>query len=145
MIVGGHSRPNSSIGAAVAQHLDMVEVTGSSPVSTIMDTFLLLLQLTLPHHGPIIQLPSPTHQAVDIACLRGDPVRAVHGGSLSVRRDPDRGNIAVVTGDRYRSLYAHLERVEKPGPVNTGDVIGWCGSTGRKSLGPHLHLEIGLR
>ena len=109
-----------------------------------METYLLLLHLTLPHPGPIVQMPSLTHPAVDIACITGDPILSAHGGTTVTYWDGNRGNVVEIVGEGYRSLYAHLDSVHATRSIGRGDLVGRCGSTGRKSLGPHLHLEVGL-
>ncbi len=107
-----------------------------------METLALLAILVWPINGPITQKPRPNHEAVDIACLVGQPVRAAHSGRLQVRRDTNLGNVAVVEGSGFVSLYAHLDTVSPPGEVKQGEPVGTCGNTGRLTTGPHLHLEI---
>ena len=48
--------------------------------------------------------------------------------------------------ENLQTIYAHLQRVHvKEGqPVNSGQVIGQLGNTGR-STGPHLHYEIRIK
>ncbi len=107
-----------------------------------METLLLLTLLTRPVHGPITQKTSKIHPAVDFACSVGDPVLAAHTGRLQVRRSATLGNVAVVEGSGFVSLYAHLDTVSPPGEVKQGEPVGTCGNTGRLTTGPHLHLEI---
>ncbi|MDP3971100.1 MAG: peptidoglycan DD-metalloendopeptidase family protein [bacterium] len=85
--------------------------------------------------------------ARDIACPSGTPIYAAHSGTASVQCGGSYcggyGNYITVSGDGYRSLYAHMSAFNISGSqyVNRGDVIGFVGSTGR-STGPHLHIEI---
>jgi murein DD-endopeptidase MepM/ murein hydrolase activator NlpD len=110
-----------------------------------MHTLLFLANLLWPVTGPITQYPSAHHPAVDIACLPGSLVRAAHSGTVRTRWSHDLGNVVEVDGETYRSLYAHLNSVERVKVVRQGDSLGTCGNTGRLSTGPHLHLEITLK
>ncbi|MGE5412905.1 MAG: M23 family metallopeptidase, partial [Syntrophomonadaceae bacterium] len=51
--------------------------------------------------------------------------------------------IAIAHGDRYETLYGHLEQtlVAEGQRVQRGDRVGLVGSTGR-STAPHLHYEV---
>ena len=51
--------------------------------------------------------------------------------------------IALAHGDRYETLYGHLEEtlVTEGQRVHRGDRVGLVGSTGR-STAPHLHYEV---
>ena len=87
------------------------------------------------------------HEGVDIAAPLGEPVRAAAPGVVA-RIDDGAGYgrfIEVQHAGGLVSTYAHLEGAAaglQPGsPVQTGDVIGFVGSTGR-STGPHLHFEL---
>lgn len=89
------------------------------------------------------------HNGIDLGAPRGTPIKAVCAGRVDKVWTNDIGGIQVrldhdglpITG----SGYAHLDRLEdglKPGDVvQAGQVIGYCGSSGR-STGPHLHLVL---
>jgi len=85
------------------------------------------------------------HSGVDIAANTGDPVFAVHSGTVErTGYDESNGNYVVLShGGGITSVYIHLSSVS----VKTGEIIkpngkiGEAGSTGI-STGPHLHFEI---
>ena len=103
---------------------------------------LLILNLFLPHSGVITQDYSQVHQGVDIACREGDEIRTAHGGTLKKSYSYQTGNVVEVRGEGLVSSYHHLSRTVNREEVLQGEVIGWCGSTGRWSTGPHLHWEL---
>jgi len=52
------------------------------------------------------------------------------------------GKHFIVTGEGYKTTYAHLkERVALDGPIKKGDILGYGDSTGN-STGHHLHLTV---
>jgi murein DD-endopeptidase MepM/ murein hydrolase activator NlpD len=85
------------------------------------------------------------HEGVDISTARSEPVLATADGI--VLRSGWRGEygkaIAIAHGDRYETLYGHLEEtlVTEGQRVRRGDRVGLVGSTGR-STAPHLHYEV---
>jgi murein DD-endopeptidase MepM/ murein hydrolase activator NlpD len=93
------------------------------------------------------------HAGIDLAARVGTPVRAVGAGKvLYAGRFPLRrsvrwwryGNVVVVQhGDRYVSVYAHLNEVhaKRWQRVERGEEIGTVGNTGW-STAPHLHFEV---
>lgn len=88
---------------------------------------------------------SGDHMAVDFACQKGSPVRAVADGVV-VERGVDRrfGRFLLLRHERgYESYYGHLETwlVQRGDTVKVGQPIGRVGMTGQASA-PHLHLEI---
>lgn len=90
------------------------------------------------------------HYGIDMAAMRGTPVRATAAGKvLQAQYVPGYGNsVLLVHNQHYRSRYAHLHSilVKVGDTVNSGTVIGTVGDTGfiRKSGrdGSHLHFEI---
>lgn len=123
------------------------------------DIFLksvLCVPIGLPHKGPISSdygyrknpfggYVGEFHPGIDIKGNMGDKVRATADGVV-VRSDyyGGYGNaVLIYHGSGLSTLYGHLLRVNvAPGQkVNTGDVIGYLGTTGR-STGPHVHYEI---
>jgi len=71
---------------------------------------------------------------IDIAAERGEPVKAVHAGTvLYANWFKAYGNIVVIDhGDHYYTVYAHLEDVFKSvdHQVEAGDVIATVGDSG---------------
>ena len=85
------------------------------------------------------------HAAIDIAALKGTPIRAPGDGIVTFAgENPSLGNMIVIDHGygiitRYGHNNANLVRAGQK--VKRGDVIATVGSTGR-STGPHLHYEI---
>ena len=85
------------------------------------------------------------HEGVDISTSRSEPVLATADGT--VLRSGWAGEygkaIEIQHGDRYTTLYGHLEEtlVAEGQTVRRGDRVGLVGSTGR-STAPHLHYEV---
>ncbi len=85
------------------------------------------------------------HEGVDISTSRSEPVLATADGT--VLRSGWAGEygkaIEIAHGDRYTTLYGHLEAtlVAEGQIVHRGDRVGLVGSTGR-STAPHLHYEV---
>lgn len=99
--------------------------------------------------NPLLPADYPElHNGIDFAGDFGDPVRAVHHGTVVYAKWHDEGGggnrIVVDHGDGHYSTYNHLQEIF----VTTGDtveheqLIGSVGSTGN-STGPHLHFEAG--
>lgn len=85
------------------------------------------------------------HPGVDIAIAIGTPVRASGGGRvLQAGEQEEYGRFVLIEHpDGYQTMYGHLSRVTVATgqPVDTRQVIGLSGNTGRSSA-PHLHFEI---
>jgi murein DD-endopeptidase MepM/ murein hydrolase activator NlpD len=85
------------------------------------------------------------HNGIDFVVDRGTPVRATAPGRVDAAgyEGPNGNRVAIDHGFGYRSVYAHLSRVQvKSGEmVQRGEVIGLSGNTGRSS-GPHLHYTL---
>jgi murein DD-endopeptidase MepM/ murein hydrolase activator NlpD len=85
------------------------------------------------------------HEGVDISTSRSEPVLATADGL--VLRSGWAGEygkaIEIQHGDRYTTLYGHLEAtlVAEGQTVHRGERVGLVGSTGR-STAPHLHYEV---
>jgi septal ring factor EnvC (AmiA/AmiB activator) len=82
---------------------------------------------------------------IDIAAERGEPVKAVHAGTvLYAGWFKAYGNIVVIDhGDHYYTVYAHLEDVFKSVDhrVEAGDVIATVGDSGAMGA-TALYFEI---
>lgn len=90
------------------------------------------------------------HRGIDMAALKGTPVKAAFSGVVSVARyEPGYGNtVVIVHNKKYKSRYAHLSkiRVKKGQRVGQGKQIGDVGDTGfTRASGKdasHLHFEV---
>lgn len=102
----------------------------------------MVYDYVVPASGSVIQQISEEHPGIDIACLRGSPIVAAHGGELIPGYNARMGHFAYVTHGVHSTFYAHMDSVMPPkGWVEPGEQIGTCGSTGTWSMGPHLHFE----
>lgn len=97
--------------------------------------------LLMPMAGVITQQVRPGHQAIDISCVEGTPVRAAHDGDGGTRWSRDLGWVFTLNGSAgLQTTYAHLQSGAPSGSFARGDVIGLCGNTGRLTTGAHLHF-----
>jgi murein DD-endopeptidase MepM/ murein hydrolase activator NlpD len=83
------------------------------------------------------------HTGLDLLSSYGTPIKAVHSGEVTFSGwDGAYGNkIEITHPDGTQTWYAHMSSTAVGlGPVSTGQVIGYVGSTGN-SYGNHLHLE----
>ena len=105
----------------------------------------------IPGSGPLVSQykmrRNHKHQGVDIAAGFGNPIYAAFDGIVRVALPPKLtggyGNVVVLRhANGLETYYGHLTNyiVEAGDVVTAGEVIGYCGSTGRSS-GPHLHFE----
>lgn len=87
------------------------------------------------------------HKGVDYAAPTGTPIKATGDGKVILAgRKGGYGNTVIIQhGQRYRTLYAHMNGFAKGlrngSQVKQGQVIGYVGTTGL-STGPHLHYEF---
>lgn len=87
------------------------------------------------------------HKGVDYAAPHGTPIKAAGDGRVSLAgRHGGYGNTVIIQhGQRYRTLYAHMQGFAKGirngANVKQGQIIGYIGTTGL-STGPHLHYEF---
>jgi murein DD-endopeptidase MepM/ murein hydrolase activator NlpD len=80
------------------------------------------------------------HQGNDIMAATGTPILAPFDGVASVSHS-FLGGLGVYVHGEYGYVYnAHLSLLGTLGPVETGDVIGYVGSTGSSSA-PHDNFE----
>lgn len=102
-------------------------------------------KFVMPVSGPLYGKFRRGHKGIDIGLKKGDTIRSVFGGRVRLAQY-DRsgyGNLIIVRHfNGLETFYAHLSKINvKPGQwVNSGDLLGLGGSTGR-SKGPHLHFE----
>jgi murein DD-endopeptidase MepM/ murein hydrolase activator NlpD len=92
-------------------------------------------------------VPRSPHSGLDIRAPQGQAVRAPAPGRVVLTGDFFySGNaVFIAHGEGVVSLLCHLSKISvKEGQVlQTGDVVGEVGSTGRAS-GPHLHWSLSL-
>ncbi|MCF7201219.1 peptidoglycan DD-metalloendopeptidase family protein [Pseudomonas oligotrophica] len=87
------------------------------------------------------------HKGVDYAAPHGTPIKSSGDGKvLLAGRKGGYGNTVIIQhGNRYRTLYAHMQGfakgVRNGAAVKQGQIIGYIGTTGL-STGPHLHYEF---
>ena len=90
-----------------------------------------------------------SHTGTDIACAEGTPILAAADGTVTVANSLDSWGgsygyyIQIDHGGGLETLYAHCSSicVTTGQQVQTGQVIGYVGHTGR-ATGNHLHLEV---
>ncbi len=86
-----------------------------------------------------------SHNGMDIDLQVWDPVHAAFDGMVRIaRHHPGYGRVVIIRHyNGLETLYAHLHRLKvEPGDViETGQVVGLGGSSGR-STGSHLHFEV---
>ena len=93
-----------------------------------------------------------SHTGTDIACAEGTPILAAADGTVTVANGLDSWGgsygyyIQIDHGGGLETLYAHCSSicVTTGQQVQTGQVIGYVGHTGR-ATGNHLHLEVSIR
>ena len=90
------------------------------------------------------------HKGIDLAAPTGTPVYATANGTVVAASKGawhwSYGNmVAIYHGNGNYTNHAHLSKIKvhTGQKVKAGQLIGYCGSTGR-STGPHLHFEIHL-
>ena len=85
------------------------------------------------------------HSGIDIKGERGTPVKTTANGKVEVAGwYGGYGKCVIVKHEnKLKTLYGHLSEitVREGDEIESGQVIGRLGSTGRSS-GPHLHYEI---
>lgn len=94
-------------------------------------------------------VPRKPHSGVDIAALKGTPLKATAPGEVILAGKDYffTGNTLLLNhGDGVLSLYAHLDtlRVKEGDWVAADTVIGTVGMTGR-ATGPHVHWAVLVR
>lgn len=103
---------------------------------------------TWPASGMLSSPYGPAHPlGIDVAASVGTAVYAASAGQITfVGGNPCCSygyHIIIDHGNGYETLYAHLSgfNYESGAFVNSGDVIGYIGMTGR-TTGPHVHFEL---
>ena len=97
-------------------------------------------------HAPRFAGGFHLHEGQDVFCRDGAPVLAATAGRVEFDIDTLGGRIArLFLPDGGYWYYAHLSdwnsKVDSGSPVDVGDVIGYCGTSGDAVGGPpHLHF-----
>lgn len=114
-------------------------------------------QLAMPAEGPYSSAfglkrfyndqPRSPHSGLDIAAPDGAPITAAAPGVVTAKGHYFfNGNTIIVDhGFGLSTMYCHMSeiKVELGQTLNTGDLIGLVGKTGRVT-GPHLHWGVSL-
>lgn len=83
-----------------------------------------------------------THAGVDMFAAYGTPVVATFNGVASSASNSLGGLAAYVHGAEGYTYNAHLSSFGNLGSVQTGDIIGYVGTSGNaQGTSPHLHFE----
>ena len=152
IIDNGYLQVNESVN----QYSRYYKVKDLEQQSDVFLKSVLSVPIGLPHKGPVSSeygyrknpfggYVGEFHPGIDIKGSMGDRVHATADG-IVIRSDwyGGYGNAVLIDhGSGLATLYGHLSRVNvAPGQkVQTGQVIGYLGTTGR-STGPHVHYEI---
>lgn len=118
---------------------------------------LPVTRLAMPAQGPYSSAfglkrfyndqPRAPHSGLDIAAPEGAPIIASAAGVVTAKGDYFfNGNTVIVDhGYGLSTMYCHMSeiKVEIGQQVDTGDLIGLVGKTGRVT-GPHLHWGVSL-
>jgi murein DD-endopeptidase MepM/ murein hydrolase activator NlpD len=117
-------------------------------VSTSAGALRTSFPLSLPAQGFVTQgfNPARNHFGMDIAAQRGTPVFAAGDGIIVFAGwTYDDGNMIMIAhGAGYITVYKHNQALLKRAldGVRRGETIALLGTSGKTSLGPHLHFEI---
>ncbi|HSV92089.1 MAG TPA: peptidoglycan DD-metalloendopeptidase family protein [Desulfobacterales bacterium] len=97
-----------------------------------------------PYRDPQSKTPA-FRNGIEIAAERGEPVRAVHAGSVAFAGwFRGYGNVLIIDhGDHFHSVYAHLEETFKSvdNRVEAGEVVATAGDSGPMG-GAGLYFEL---
>jgi murein DD-endopeptidase MepM/ murein hydrolase activator NlpD len=117
-------------------------------VETGVEGFRAAFPLIVPTTGFVTQGfdPSRKHYGVDYATKRGTLVYAAADGYVVFAGwTYDDGNMIMIShGGGYLTVYKHNQSLLSGGNafVKRGEPIALVGTSGRTSLGPHLHFEV---
>ena len=112
------------------------------------ETFRAAFPLVAPTEGFLTQGfdPSRKHYGVDYATKLGTPVSAATDGYVVFAGwTYDDGNMLIVShGGGYLTVYKHNQSLLKTvnAYVRRSEVIALVGTSGKTSMGPHLHFEV---
>ena len=140
---GSEPAPQSSAADDVGD-LDV----GTSDAVIPAEQYHVAFPLSVPVDGFVTQGfdVSRKHYGVDFAAARGTMVFAAADGRVVFSGwTYDDGNMLMIShGGGYITVYKHNQALLKsvPAAVKRGEPIALLGSSGKTSLGPHLHFEV---
>jgi len=85
---------------------------------------------------------SKRHLGLDLITDEGTPIYAPFNGHTTTLTGNEGGKTIWFYYEDKIMRFMHLSKFGKTGQVNEGDIMGFVGSTGSLSTGPHLHLDI---
>lgn len=124
------------------------QVTAATPVRMRAPRSPSRFPLLLPTEGYVSQGfdPERGHFGMDIAGKRGTPVYAAADGHVVFSGwTYEDGNVIILAhGGGLLTVYKHNQALLRSAQVSVerGDPIALLGTSGRTSLGPHLHFEV---
>jgi len=128
--------------------MDETEVGYDPTVVTIGETSPSSFPLLSPVTGFVTQQfdPAHNHYGIDFAGKRGTPVYAAGDGHVIFAGwTYDDGNMLIIShGGGYLTVYKHNQTLltSAQAVVSRGEPIALLGTSGKTSLGPHLHFEV---
>ena len=146
--------PPAAMAARIAEESKLISAIWSAP-PTAPPTPELIFTPPVPHRANSAfgtrsifnGEPRGAHSGADFLSPTGTPVRAPAPGTIVLARDLyySGGSVVVDHGLGLFSFFAHFSAITaKVGDVvNTGDIVGRVGATGRVT-GPHLHWTARL-
>jgi murein DD-endopeptidase MepM/ murein hydrolase activator NlpD len=123
-------------------------MTGFANVVTTAEEGRFRFPLMLPTDGYLTQSfdPERNHFGMDLAGKRGTPVYAAADGHVVFAGwTYQDGNMVILQhGGGFVTVYKHNQSLLRSvqAHVTRGEAIALLGSSGKTSLGPHLHFEV---
>ncbi len=127
---------------------EMIEAEEKENPGNEEKLLLIGIEFVSPVKGVITEKfkPAIQHYAVDVACRKGEKIKAVANGTVILAAfTKETGNVIVVQHENnLLSIYKHCSVLTKKVDnfVKSGEVIAIVGNTGEFTTGPHLHIEL---
>ncbi len=140
--------PAATQGLAESPSLDETESGYDPTVVTQGETSPSSFPLLTPVVGFVTQGfdPEHNHYGIDYAGKRGTPVFAAGDGHVIFAGwTYDDGNMLIIShGGGYLTVYKHNQSLltSAQAVVSRGEPVALLGTSGKTSLGPHLHFEV---
>jgi len=128
--------------------MDETEIGYDPTVITVGETSPSAFPLIVPVVGFVTQTfdPARNHYGIDFAGKRGTPIYAAGDGHVIFAGwTYDDGNMLIIShGGGYMTVYKHNQALltSAQAVVTRGEPIALLGTSGKSSLGPHLHFEV---